>query len=131
MPRTKLSQQVQQDNEAAKLNQERLHPAQLIDIPFLPPVMTIEEACRKFNISRQMVDRLIADGKVYAFVTGMSERGKRKISTFGLIEAANLFPREALVEVLKGALKGTAEKAAGERGRERGERSREKDKKAS
>lgn len=73
----------------------------ILDIPFQPPTMIIDEACKKFNISRQMLDKLIADGKVFAFTTGMSENGKRRISTYDLVEKANLFPKEVLIELFK------------------------------
>lgn len=77
-------------------------PLSIIDIPGQPVTITIEEACKKFGISRQMVEKLIDDGKVFAFVTGLSEKGKRKISTYDLVEKANLFPKEVLVEIFKG-----------------------------
>lgn len=73
----------------------------ILDIPFQPPTMTINEACKKFDLSRQMIDKLIDDGILFAFTTGLSDKGKRKLSTWDLVEKMNLFPKEALVEIFK------------------------------
>lgn len=73
----------------------------ILDIPFLPTTMTINDACKKFGISRQMIDKLINDKRVFAFSTGLSDRGKLKLSTYDLIEKTNLFPKEALIEIFK------------------------------
>lgn len=73
----------------------------ILDIPFQPPTMTINDACKKFDLSRQMIDKLIDDGILFAFTTGLSDKGKRKISTYDLIEKANLFPKQVLVEIFK------------------------------
>lgn len=73
----------------------------ILDIPFQPTTMTINDACKKFDLSRQMIDKLIDDGILFAFTTGLSDKGKRKISTYDLIEKANLFPKEVLTEIFK------------------------------
>ncbi|NLE05090.1 MAG: helix-turn-helix domain-containing protein [Crenarchaeota archaeon] len=73
----------------------------ILDIPFQSTTMTINDACKKFGISRQMIDKLINDKKIFVFSTGLSDRGKLMISTYDLIEKANLFPKEALVEIFK------------------------------
>jgi hypothetical protein len=73
----------------------------ILDIPAQPAVMTIEELCVKFNLSRQMVEDTIRDGKVFAFTTGMSDKGKKKVSTWDFIRQAKLFPEEALIEAMR------------------------------
>lgn len=72
---------------------------QLIDIPKLKPTLGIEEAAETFGVSYQSISQTVADKKVFSFTSGKG--AKRMISTWDLIEKLNLFPKDAITEIIK------------------------------